>query len=116
MGRERAARQGVRYTADESETAQPALTVREKEVLEWVVQGKRDSEIAKLMDANQRTTEKHVAKILEKFSVETRAGAVSAYYEIELRELRRQNDLLRGENARLKQQLTRIKRVIDSGD
>jgi ribose transport system substrate-binding protein len=51
------------------------LTSRETEVLQWVRQGKRDSEIALILGISTRTAEKHVSRILQKLSVETRTAA-----------------------------------------
>jgi DNA-binding CsgD family transcriptional regulator len=52
------------------------LTPREAEVLHWVIQGKRDAEIALILSNSRRTIEKHVQSILRKFGVETRTAAV----------------------------------------
>jgi DNA-binding CsgD family transcriptional regulator len=52
------------------------LTVREAEVLHWLVEGKRDREIATILRISARTIEKHVSSILRKLGVETRSGAV----------------------------------------
>src|SRR4051794_34699690 len=46
----------------------PALTPRESEVLEWIAEGKRDSEIATILAASVRTIHKHVQRILAKLS------------------------------------------------
>jgi DNA-binding CsgD family transcriptional regulator len=51
------------------------LTKREAEVLFWVSQGKRNSEIALILGAQPRTITKHVEHILERLSVETRTAA-----------------------------------------
>jgi len=51
------------------------IPTRESEVLHWVIQGKRDSEISKIISASQSTTHKHVASILQKLHVETRTAA-----------------------------------------
>jgi ABC-type sugar transport system substrate-binding protein/DNA-binding CsgD family transcriptional regulator len=51
------------------------LTPRETEVLYWVRQGKRDSEIAVILGISTRTAEKHVSRILQKLWVETRTAA-----------------------------------------
>lgn len=51
------------------------LTPREAEVLHWIIQGKRDSEIAEILRASPRTIQKHVQSILLKFRVETRTTA-----------------------------------------
>jgi DNA-binding CsgD family transcriptional regulator len=55
----------------------PHLTSREREVIHWVREGKRDSEIAVILGLSSRTVEKHVGHILEKLGVETRTAAVN---------------------------------------
>jgi DNA-binding CsgD family transcriptional regulator len=51
------------------------LSKRETEVLSWVVQGKRDSEIGVILEISSRTVEKHVGRILYKLGVENRTTA-----------------------------------------
>jgi len=51
------------------------LTAREIEVLTWVSEGKRDSEIATVLGVSVRTINKHVQRILGKLHVETRTAA-----------------------------------------
>jgi DNA-binding NarL/FixJ family response regulator len=63
-------------TATEKEQA--PLTPREQEVLHWVGQGKRNSEIATMLGCSICTVEKHMEHILVKKGVETRTGAVQA--------------------------------------
>jgi DNA-binding NarL/FixJ family response regulator len=53
----------------------PNLTMRESEVLKWVSEGKRDSEIATVLGVSVRTINKHVQSILSKLKVETRTAA-----------------------------------------
>lgn len=57
--------------------ADPPLTAREREVLHWLAEGKRDHEIAAILKAKPRTIEQHVRAILRKLAVETRAGAAA---------------------------------------
>lgn len=78
-----------------------------------MLQGKRDAEIAVLTKGKQRTTEKHSASILAKYKVETRAAAISVYYEIELARERREKEQLATENAKMKMQLAQIKRTLE---
>lgn len=49
---------------------------RKNEVLRWMVEGKRNAEIAVILHLSPRTVEKHVAEILAGLSVENRATAI----------------------------------------
>lgn len=51
------------------------LTEREREVLHWLVQGKRDAEIALILCLSPKTVSKHVEHILQKLDVESRTAA-----------------------------------------
>jgi DNA-binding CsgD family transcriptional regulator len=55
------------------------FTPRESEILFWVIQGKRDSEIGMLLASERkvsiRTVNNHVRNILAKMNAETRTGA-----------------------------------------
>jgi DNA-binding CsgD family transcriptional regulator len=51
------------------------LTRRETEVLDWIGEGKRNSEIAIILGVSPRTVGKHVEHVLEKLGVETRTSA-----------------------------------------
>jgi DNA-binding CsgD family transcriptional regulator len=53
----------------------PALTPREREVLDWVAAGKTNRDIATILGASPRTVEKHLERIYEKLGVETRTAA-----------------------------------------
>ena len=53
----------------------PCLTPRERDVIHWLTEGKRDREIALILGLSPRTVEKHVCHILEKLGVETRTAA-----------------------------------------
>ena len=53
------------------------LSPREREVIHWLSEGKRDREIAVILGLSARTIEKHVCHILEKLGVETRTAAVA---------------------------------------
>jgi DNA-binding NarL/FixJ family response regulator len=57
------------------------LTSRELEVLRWVAQGKRNREIAAIMNISPRTIQKHVQSILAKLCVETRGAAAAVWFE-----------------------------------
>jgi DNA-binding CsgD family transcriptional regulator len=66
----------------EAKGARPAcvclLTPREREVLNWLGEGKSNPEIATILHAAVRTIEKHVERILDKLGVENRTAAALA--------------------------------------
>jgi len=51
------------------------LTPREAEVLFWVSKGKRNSEIGIILGTRSKTITKHLERIFDKLSVETRSAA-----------------------------------------
>ena len=51
------------------------LTAREREVLHWVREGKRNAEIAAILGISPHTVHHHLEKIFAKLGVETRAAA-----------------------------------------
>ena len=52
------------------------VTLREREVLEWLAAGKTDREIGEILGMSPRTVQKHLQHIYEKLGVETRTAAV----------------------------------------
>lgn len=52
------------------------LTVRERDVLDWLGAGKTDKDIAAILTISPRTVQKHLQRIYEKMGVETRTAAV----------------------------------------
>ncbi len=54
----------------------PQFSERKNEVLQWMVEGKRNAEIAKILGISPRTVEKHVQDILAEFMAENRATAI----------------------------------------
>ena len=64
-----------------AETEPPYLTQRELEVVEWIVAGKRNNEIGKILECSPRTVQKHVQHILEKLALETRTEVCIWWYE-----------------------------------
>lgn len=61
------------------------LSRREGEILDWIVEGKRNSEIAVILAISLRTVEKHVEHILSKLGVETRGAAARQAAELRSR-------------------------------
>ena len=43
--------------------------------MHWLIQGKRNSEIASILSSKTRTVQKHVQNIFKKLGVETRTAA-----------------------------------------
>ena len=64
-----------------AETEPPYLTRRELEVIEWIVAGKRNSDIGRILGCSPRTVQKHVQHILEKLHLETRTEVCVWWYE-----------------------------------
>jgi DNA-binding CsgD family transcriptional regulator len=60
---------------------QIGLTGREGEVLHWVIQGKRDKEVAGILSTSPRTIHNHLRRILGKLNAETRTGAALEAFE-----------------------------------
>ena len=54
-----------------------ALTERQEEVLHWMSAGKRDVEIAEILDISPRTVHKHVEHVLARLRVESRTAAAA---------------------------------------
>jgi len=65
------------------------LTKRELEVVEWIAEGKRNGEIAKIIECSPRTVQKHVQHILEKLRLETRTAVCGWWYQRRFTVLRR---------------------------
>lgn len=51
------------------------LTMQESHIMHWLIQGKRNSEIASILSSKTRTVQKHVQNIFSKLGVETRTAA-----------------------------------------
>jgi DNA-binding CsgD family transcriptional regulator len=58
------------------------LSGRENEVLRWMLEGKRNAEIATILHLSPRTVEKHVQAILGALHVENRATAIIRAMEL----------------------------------
>ena len=60
----------------------PQLSKRKNEVLQWMVEGKRNAEIGIILHLSPRTVERHVADILAELGVENRATAIVRAMEL----------------------------------
>jgi len=64
------------HLIDHVELRRMGLSRRESEVMIWMVEGKRDAEIAIILDISVRTVHQHVSSIFRKLLAETRTAAV----------------------------------------
>jgi DNA-binding CsgD family transcriptional regulator len=58
-------------------TPDPSLSERERQVLQWVRQGKTNHEIGQILSISPLTVKNHVQKILRKLNVSNRAQAAA---------------------------------------
>lgn len=61
---------------DKDNISMEKLTKREEEVLRYIISGKNNVEIAKILFISPHTAKAHVSAILNKFGVKTRVEAV----------------------------------------
>ncbi len=61
-----------------------SLSSRETEVLEWIVLGKANSDISKILNISIYTVKNHVANILRKLGVDNRTQAVNVAFSYNL--------------------------------
>jgi LuxR family transcriptional regulator, maltose regulon positive regulatory protein len=73
-----------RLRAQRRADGSPQLSVREREVLRLVAQGKTNAEIATSLVLSEHTVHRHVANILAKLGAASRAAAVAAATEQDL--------------------------------
>lgn len=62
--------------SDKDNISMEKLTKREEEVLRYIISGKNNVEIAKILFISPHTAKAHVSAILNKFGVKTRVEAV----------------------------------------
>ena len=60
----------------------PQFSKRKNEVLQWMVEGKRNAETGIILHLSPRTVERHVADILAELGVENRATAIVRAMEL----------------------------------
>lgn len=58
-----------------------SLTLREAQVLQWIVKGKTSRDIGQILGSSHRTVDKHLERIYLKLGVETRTAAASMAIE-----------------------------------
>ena len=73
-----------RRTAKKSALTHPDLNAREKEILNWVMQGKSTWDIAMIINIGEATVKYHIDKIMKKLSAVNRTHAVAIAMQNEL--------------------------------
>ena len=68
--------------------ADPRLTDRERQVLDWLAGGKTDRDIAEILGISFRTVHKHLQRVYEKLGVENRTSAVMRAIRLRARDER----------------------------
>ncbi len=66
----------VREMLNKGEKPEEALTLRERQVLQLIAEGKTTKEVAQLLGVSVRTGESHRARIMEKLEIHETAGLV----------------------------------------
>ncbi|MFC7338962.1 response regulator transcription factor [Haloferula chungangensis] len=65
-----------------TEALNALLTKRQREIMNWISQGKTSAETATILDISPRTVEKHLEAIFQRLGVENRIAAVRNYLDI----------------------------------
>lgn len=58
------------------------LTRRQREIMEWIAEGKTSAEVAIILDISPRTVEKHLEAVFQRLGVENRIAAVRRYLDL----------------------------------
>ena len=77
------------YSADVERfsVAKPELTAREREILQWIVRGKSNKDIARELKISSRTVETHRAHIMEKLEAKNTAELIAIAHRLGLVDL-----------------------------
>ncbi len=60
-----------------TENTKAALTEREKEVLQWLKEGRSTRDISEILNISERTVKFHVSNIVQRLNAENRTHAVA---------------------------------------
>ena len=58
------------------------LTHQQKEIMEWIAEGKTSAEVAIILNISPRTVEKHLEAVFQRLGVENRIAAVRRYLDL----------------------------------
>jgi len=72
----------VERDEEAEEAIQALLTRRQREIMEWIAEGKTSAEAAIILDISPRTVEKHLEAVFQRLGVENRITAVRRYLEM----------------------------------
>ena len=106
---------GVRYDADELFPDSRRLSVREREALELLADGKPDKVIASVMGNSKRTVENHISKVLEKLEVADRNEAMALYHQAIETKLEREKAQLVAQVRALEDKIAALRRQLRRG-
>lgn len=68
--------------SDDGSRAAAVLTRRQREIMEWIAEGKTSAEVAIILNISPRTVEKHLEAVFQRLGVENRIAAVRRYLEL----------------------------------
>jgi DNA-binding NarL/FixJ family response regulator len=103
---------GVRYDPDELFPDSKRLSVREREALELLADGKPNGVIASVMKNSKRTVENHISKVLSKLNVADRNEAMALYHQAIEAKLERENAQLLAQIRALEEQNAALRRQL----
>lgn len=67
---------------ESTEEALSILTRRQREIMEWIAEGKTSAEAAIILGISPRTVEKHLEAVFQRLGVENRIGAMRRYLDL----------------------------------
>ena len=67
---------------ESSEEALAILTRRQREIMDWIAEGKTSAEAAIILGISPRTVEKHLEAVFQRLGVENRIAAMRRYLDL----------------------------------
>lgn len=67
---------------DSDDAVNAVLTKRQKEIMDWIAEGKTSAEAAIILDISPRTVEKHLEAVFQRLGVENRIAAVRRFLDL----------------------------------
>lgn len=72
--------EGAPVNSDDAVSA--VLTKRQREIMDWIAEGKTSAETAIILDISPRTVEKHLEAVFQRLGVENRIAAVRRFLDL----------------------------------